>query len=70
MSDREALMKLRSEIITKASRATCWPCTNPIKTGKIMRYDDPIASGCSCEKIEPLVEQLKEVESKLGLKRR
>ena len=69
MSDREALMKMRSELINKTSRQTCWPCEDPRKQSKIMRYDDPITSGCSCEKIEPLVEQLKEVEAKLGIRR-
>ena len=70
MSDREELMKRRSELITKSSRQTCWPCEDPRKQNKMMRYDDPIASECSCEKIEHFVEELKDVEAQLGLKRR
>lgn len=69
MSDRDALLKLRNELVNKTSRQLCLPCKEPRKQSKIMRYDDPITSGCSCEKIEPLVEQLKEVESKLGIRR-
>jgi len=70
MSDREELMRMRTQLINKSTRQTCFPCDNPIKTGKIMRYDDPIISGCRCEKINHLVEELLEVEAKLGLKRR
>lgn len=70
MTDREELMKLRSQLIRKSSKETCWPCQEPRKQSKIMRYDDPIASGCMCEKIESIVEELKEVEAKMGLKRR
>ena len=70
MSDREALMKRRSELITLSSRQTCWPCEDPRKQNKMMRYEDPIASGCSCEKIEQWVEELKAVEAQMGLKRR
>ena len=43
---------------------------DPRKQNKMMRYDDPIASECSCEKIEHFVEELKDVEAQLGLKRR
>ena len=70
MSEREELMKRRSELITQSSRQTCWPCEDPRKQNKMMRYDDPIASECSCERIEHFVEELKDVEAKLGLKRR
>ncbi|MFC1673348.1 hypothetical protein ACFL12_04255 [Pseudomonadota bacterium] len=70
MTDREELMKKRSELIRKSSKETCWPCEDPRKQNKIMRYDDPITSGCMCEKIEPIVAELKEVEAKMGLKRR
>lgn len=69
MTDREALMKMRSEIINKSTRSICWSCKDPVKTGKIMRYDDPITSQCRCEKIEPFVKELREVEAKLGLNR-
>lgn len=70
MTDRAELMKMRTQLIQKSSKETCWPCTDPRKQGKMMRYDDPITSGCMCDKIESIVEELKEVEAKMGLKRR
>ena len=70
MSDREQLMKRRSELIRQSSKETCWPCKDPRKENKVMRYDDPITSGCMCERIEPMVEELKQVEAAMGLKRR
>ena len=68
--DRDALLALRSEIIQKSTKTTCWLCKDPQKETKVMRYDDPITSACRCDKIQDWVDLMIAVEAKLGLKRR
>ena len=66
MASHDTLEFLRARLVRDISHMMCKPCTDPRKKLFNLNYEDPIASPCRCETVEPLITRLVEVEQALA----
>lgn len=66
MKSNEMYKSWRDELLSQVSNEICARCTDERKEQHVINYDNPLACGCRCDRVESILESVREIDGDIG----